>query len=153
MSQPPEQFDLDLPAGLTEALRGAYVHHTQVPPGVDHAILAAARERFGRRRRLKLLARWGAAVSSAAAAVLLIVWVASQRGSTVPDQLATPIPGAKTLKGDIDASGRLDIVDAMTLARRLRAGDATSPAWDVNADAKVDQGDVDALAAAVVNLK
>jgi hypothetical protein len=59
----------------------------------------------------------------------------------------------QAVKGDVDGSGRVDIVDAMILARHLKAGDATEAAWDANGDAKVDQRDVDAVAAAAVSLK
>jgi hypothetical protein len=149
MSDSPEQFDLDVPGPLAEALRGAYQHRIEIPARVDGAVIAAARQKFDRRRRLKVLARWGAAVSAAAAAFLVAVWLLPHRnaGTPGPNQLA------ETLKGDIDHSGRLDIVDAMTLARHLRAGDSPRGAWDVNGDGKVDQKDVDALAAASVSLK
>ena len=149
MSDTQEHFDLELPAALTGALGQAYRHHPAVPPRVNDVILAAAHEKFDRRRRLKLRVRWGAAVSTAAAAaIVVVVWLLPARTPTQNNQLAT-----QTIKGDIDASGRLDIVDAMTLARHLRSGDAPNPAWDANGDAKVDQRDVDALAAAAVNLK
>jgi len=151
MSDSPDQFDLELPDAVIGALGQAYRHRPDVPPRVDDAILAAAHEKFDRRRKLKLLVRWGAVSTAAAAAIVAVVWLLPVRTPTPNHQLATKPP--QTIKGDIDASGQLDIVDAMTLARHLRAGDSPNPAWDANADAKVDQRDVDTLAAAAVNLK
>ena len=147
MADSQDQFELDVPGALGEALRGAYRARMEIPARVDDAVIAAARGKFDRRRRLKLLARWGAAASTVAAAVLVVIWVGSRRDPNVP------VPVAKVVKGDVDGSGRVDIVDAMMLARHLKAGDATEAAWDANGDAKVDQRDVDAVAAAAVSLK
>jgi hypothetical protein len=41
---------------------------------------------------------------------------------------------------------RLDIVDAYSLAVRLRAGQKIEAAWDVNRDGKVDEQDVEEIA-------
>ena len=153
MSETHDQFDLELPDALAGALGRAYRHPTNVPPRIDNTILIAARDKFDRRRKLKLWVRWGAGLSSAAAALLLVLLLLPNRDPTHAPRIAIGPPAMQSIKGDIDASGRLDIVDAMTLARHLRAGDTPNPAWDVDADAKVDQRDVDALAAAAVNLK
>jgi hypothetical protein len=142
-----DQFDLDLPGRLTTALRGAYQHRLEIPARVDDAVVATARQKFHRRRQLKLLSRWGAAVATVAAAILVTIWLLPHRSQNATSPLA------KAIKGDIDQSGQLDIVDAMTLAKHLRAGDPTQGTWDINGDTKVDQKDVDALAAAAVSLK
>jgi hypothetical protein len=154
MSETQDHLDLELPDAFAGALGQAYRHNPVVPPRVDRAVLAAAHYKFDRRRKFKLWIRWGAGLTSAAAAaVLLVLWLLPNRGATDTRQLAAKPPAAKTIKGDIDSSGQLDIVDAMTLARHLRANDPADPTWDANGDAKVDQRDVDALAAAAVNLK
>jgi hypothetical protein len=154
MADSQEEFDLDLPQGLQRALCGAYRHVLDVPRRIDDAVVSAARRKFARRRQLKLWARWGTAVSGAAAAVIaVIVWLGPGRGGPAANQVVTKAPVRTAVKGDIDQSGQLDIVDAMALARHLRAGDATQSQWDVNGDATVDQRDVDALAAAAVDLK
>ena len=149
MSDAQDQFELDLPDGLVDGLRGAYGHRLDILPRVDQAILAAARGKFDHRRKLKLWVRWGAAITSAAAAIVLVLLLLPPRPRA--NQLANTT--TKTIKGDIDASGQLDIVDAMALARYTRAGDAPNAAWDVNGDSTIDQRDVDALAAAAVSLK
>lgn len=47
--------------------------------------------------------------------------------------------------GDVDRSGRVDIVDAYALAVRLRSGQAEA-AWDLNKDGRIDDRDVDEIA-------
>ena len=45
------------------------------------------------------------------------------------------------------------MADALLLAKHVAANDKSDPTWDTNADGRVDQTDVDALAAAAVSLK
>ena len=52
--------------------------------------------------------------------------------------------------GDLDRNGHLDIVDALVLASRLKAGEAVERRHDLNGDGRIDARDVDALAARVV---
>jgi hypothetical protein len=46
------------------------------------------------------------------------------------------------LRADLDRSGRVDVLDAFLLARKLAAGTA-GPEFDLNGDGRVDQRDVD----------
>jgi len=105
--------------GLAATLTPATV---DVPPFVDARIRAIARPT----RR-----RW-----FAAAAALLIglgaTWFALERRPVAP--------------GDVDRSGRVDIVDAYALAVRLRSGQQLEPLYDLNGDGKVDERDVDEIA-------
>lgn len=71
---------------------------------------------------------------ASAAAVLLagaILWSATR---------ATPQPD------DLDRSGRVDILDAYLLARRIQTGGSLDPSWDLNGDGVVDRRDVDEIA-------
>ncbi|MBV8881375.1 MAG: hypothetical protein JO332_15525 [Planctomycetaceae bacterium] len=74
--------------------------------------------------------------SLAMAAALLIavggLWLALRHGPAVP--------------GDVDRSGRVDIVDAYALAVRLRSGLKMDLTFDVNGDGKVDERDVEEIA-------
>jgi hypothetical protein len=141
MSHPPDEFDL--PPRLADALRAAYTHRADVPPRVDDAVLSAAREKFDRRRRLRLMARWGTGLAAGLAAVITLAVV-----------LHRPAAPARSLaKGDVDADGRVNMVDALALARHVAAGDTLDPKWDVNGDGVIDQKDVDAIASAAVSLK
>jgi hypothetical protein len=141
MSHPPDEFDL--PPRLADALRAAYTHRADVPPRVDDAVLSVAREKFARRHLLRLMARWGTGLAAGLAAVITLAVV-----------LHRPAAPARSLaKGDVDADGRVNMVDALALARHVAAGDTLDPKWDVNGDGVIDQKDVDAIASAAVSLK
>ena len=53
---------------------------------------------------------------------------------------------------DVETKGAVDIVDALKLARRIRAGRTDRAHDDINHDGSVDQHDVDAIAMAAVKL-
>jgi hypothetical protein len=57
-----------------------------------------------------------------------------------------------SIPGDIDRSGRVDIVDAYALSVRLKSGQ-TDASYDVNKDGKIDDRDVDEIARRSVALK
>jgi hypothetical protein len=46
----------------------------------------------------------------------------------------------------------VDILDAFTVARAIRANIVPRPEWDLTGDGKVDRGDVEAIARAAVRL-
>ena len=79
----------------------------------------------------------------AAAAALLIglggAWFAIDRRPAIP--------------GDVDRSGRVDIVDAYALAVHLRSGQKVEAVFDVNGDGTVDERDVEEIARRSVALK
>jgi hypothetical protein len=140
MAMEDEQFEL--PEALAEGLRAAYTHRVEIPAERERAVLGAARAEFGRRRRMRMVRGWGMGVAAAIAAmIVVVVWVHHSPG---PRAVA---------KGDVNGDGRVDIVDAMMLARHVANKDRVEKGWDVNGDGVVDQKDVDALAAAAVSLK
>jgi hypothetical protein len=140
MTDANDQFDL--PPRMVGALRDGFAHRAQIPASVDAAILDAARVRFDRRRRLRMRIRWAGGLAAGLAAVIVLA-ISLQRP-----------PAAKAVaKGDVNADGQLNIVDALALAKRLAARDKIDSASDVNGDGAIDQKDVDAIAAASVNLK
>ncbi|HWL92171.1 MAG TPA: dockerin type I domain-containing protein, partial [Phycisphaerae bacterium] len=61
-------------------------------------------------------------------------------------------PGAP-LREDVDGSGRVDILDAFVLARRIDGGAGVSESFDLTGDGQVNRFDVDAVAMAAVRLK
>jgi hypothetical protein len=141
MSQPPDEFDL--PPGLADALRAAYAHRVEIPSRVDDALLSAAHEKFARRRRLRLTARWGTGLAAGLAAVIALAILLHHPAA----------PARSLVKGDVNADGRMNMVDALALARHVAAADNLDPRWDVNGDGVIDQKDVDAIASAAVSLK
>jgi len=97
--------------------------HLDVPASMKRDVMALTRPRRSRR----LLA--------AAAAILIgvgAVWLAMGLRPVAP--------------GDVDRSGRVDIVDAYALAVRLRSGQKLELIYDVNGDGKVDERDVEEIA-------
>jgi len=53
---------------------------------------------------------------------------------------------------DVDGSGRVDILDAWSLARRLRDEAPLESRWDLDRDGDVDDGDVRAAAQLAVRI-
>jgi hypothetical protein len=139
------QFDpeVELPPGLRRALREADRVALKVPPAVDAAVQAAARQHFRSLRRRRLLRIW-VPVSAAAAAILLLF------------VFAEPVLNRARRSGKPPIPTRLEhvtILDAFALARQLEAREGPGREWDYNADGTVDQHDVDALAMAAVRLE
>ena len=126
--------------GLTEDLKRLYGVDLQVPGEVDRVVSTMARRHFaaGKPRRRAARWTWGAA---AAAAVLVAVLCYPQ------------FYGAAPVRGDVDGSGEVDILDAFALARMIREKPVESTTWDMTNDGLVDQGDVDAVAMVAVKLR
>jgi hypothetical protein len=127
--------DLDLPERLIADLHAAFRKRVEVPEALDRTIFEAARLRL-RRRRGALVRRWAAA--AAAAAALALAATLAWRGGD---------------PADLDGNGRIDILDAFALARRLEAGAAPEPRRDIDGDGRVDRRDVDAIARRAVALR
>ena len=132
-----------------EALGGLYRRELRVPAEVDRGILAEARAGFARRRRFWLAARAGAAAAAVAAAVAVVVFLYVDRGRGTARPVAATHAAAA---GDVDGSGRVDILDAFVLARKVEAGTAAAPGEDVNGDGVLDRDDVDRIAAMAVRV-
>jgi hypothetical protein len=132
-----ETNEFDLPK-LSDALQSAYAHRPVVPPSLDQAILTAARQRFDQRRRLRLLARWGAGLAAGLAAAVALM-ISLHKSAPAPTIARADHP--------------LTMVDALTLAKHLAAKDPLDKSWDLNHDSLIDQQDVQAIATAAVSLK
>ena len=139
-----KQFNTDLetsaPRKLVEDVRALYGTRVAVPAHVDDAVLRMAQRRFARRRRLARALRWGVAGVAAAAVLLALIFWPGLRP-------------ADAIREDIDRNGRVDVLDAFTLARSIEAPDGVKKEWDLNGDGVVDRRDVDTVALAAVSLK
>jgi len=133
--QPSEQFAADL-AALDRA-------PFTVPRAIDDAVLRDARTYFARQRSRRMILRIGALVTAAAAVIVVVVHL------SMPTTRDSSPAVVLDERGSKDA---VDIVDALNLAKRIRAGGASAPRDDVNRDGAVDQRDVDAIAMAAVKL-
>ena len=141
MHDEPEPTD----SRLGEDVAAIYHAQPRVPTAIDDAILNRARAHLARRSR-QARRWWGAAAAAAlAACVALVVWV------NIPARVRSH---AISLTGDVNHDGRVDIVDALLLARALeKNSDGRTWSEDVNHDGTVDRRDVDAIAMAAVKLE
>jgi hypothetical protein len=141
--------DAQLPEALRRELAAMYGQRVDVPHTVDDAVLLETRRRLGRNgSRPGVLRRIGpwALPGAVAAAVGLVAWLGTMpfRGGS---QSAVPPVAA-----DIDRSGRVNILDAFALARRIDRREPLEPRWDVNGDGAIDRADVDAIGQKAVEL-
>ena len=144
--QPQPLDEPELPSRLAAELRRLFDAGVGVPAAVDEAILRDARAGFARRRRFWLAARWIGAGAAAAAAVVVLAM--NFYRDVPPTNVVTA-----NVEGDVDGSGRVDIVDALLLAKKVEGGVAPAAMGeDVNGDGSVDRRDVDAVAAIAVRL-
>ena len=134
-----------IPEGLVRELSALYRGEVPVPAAVDAAVLSAAREGWAARRRRRMLLRWAGAGTAAAAAAAVTLLVLNPP-ATVP-------PAPAFAAGDVDRNGRIDILDAFVLAKKVQARQAPSAGWeDVNGDGMLDRNDVEQVAAAAVQV-
>jgi hypothetical protein len=144
----------DLPKPIRSGLDEIYHRPLDVPATVDRAILASARTLWARRRRAMRIWRWsgmGAGVAAAAAIALIV------RMEVMRSEHATPArsPIATMIDPGLNRDRPITIAEAFRLARLLRdehAGQHPAASWDFNGDGKVDERDVQALAAEAVRL-
>jgi hypothetical protein len=156
---------------LAKALRGAYRGRVDVPPEVDEAMRARMHLPFARLRRRRLL--WLAVPAAAAATLAVALYLGSTTGRSTagrapdasapqvslhvpPADAAPPDPGIDAGRparaADVNGDGRVDIRDALVLARKLRAGGPLEGGWDLSGDGVIDRVDVDRIARLVVSV-
>lgn len=153
---PHREPDPELPAGLASDLRALYRTPVPARAGADEAILALARERAAMAsRQSRSVVRIGRWVAAAAAVVV--------GGAFLAVHLAHP-NSPTALAGDVNGDGRVDILDALVLARDVRvvAANGQAPAarrprpsfekYDLNHDGTIDERDVDLIAVQAVRL-
>ena len=126
----------------------------RVPAALDQKILAAGHAEMLAQFRRRRIIRW-TSLGSAAAAAIVVVALVLPKGRTA-DETSAPV-AALARAGDLDRDGRVDILDAFNLARRIAAhhGPITSgvsKTEDVNGDGIVDQKDVDLIARMAVRV-
>ncbi|MDB5171934.1 MAG: hypothetical protein JWN51_707 [Phycisphaerales bacterium] len=135
-----------LPTRLRDDLLRLHAPAVPVPPRIDAAILSRAKADYARRLRWRPVVRWTAVAASIAAIVAITFTLRFMLHHPPSPQLARFAPG------DVDGNGRVDILDAYLLAKRMAAGAKTDPAWDVNGDGVVNQKDVEWIANRAVRI-
>lgn len=143
VQHPDDESQVAVQKELKDDLVGLYGTDVSIPPARNEAILSMAREHMARRRRLRLILRRSLQVASAAAvmalAVLLIRPNPRSNAPSAPLRIAQNEPKLGGLNEpeltapnelklaetahpkDIDHNGRVDILDAFVLARRIES--------------------------------
>jgi hypothetical protein len=138
-ADPDNQPEPELPPKLAEALRSLNRPKIRVPSSIDEAIAQAAADHL-RREPVRVLWPNRYWLAAAAALVLGLFLLRPWERFDRPD-----------LRADLDRSGRVDVLDAFLLARKLADGSAGLE-FDLNGDGRVDQRDVDFAANQAVRL-
>ncbi len=153
-----DDSDDGLPGVIGSAIKNRYGPIPAVPPDVDNAILADARQHLSTRHpfiaRQRRMGSWqwaAIATTVAAAAVMCVVWLPNQTGQDGAVQMASDTASAvdNDVISDVDQNGRIDILDAFTMARQIQSGERTH---DINSDGRFDKLDVELLAQRAVML-
>jgi hypothetical protein len=128
---------------LAAGLRRLGRPRMMVPQSVDDAILAAARSRLARKRVSGTAVAWAAAAAVVLAAGLALLLPVAWRKAAAP-------AGTAAVNMDVNGDGRVDILDALALERKIEGHEQLSLKWDINRDGVVDEKDVRAIAMYVV---
>lgn len=142
---PEESRDL---GRLKAGLRAIHGISQPVPHDIDRAMRQAILSHFEHSSadRRCIWPRWRfVSWTAAAAGILAAVWMLTPMYSPSP-MLAKGDPS------DLDRNGRVDVLDAFMLARRLESTVLVDLAADVNHDGRIDERDVDAIAQQAVAL-
>jgi len=161
MNEERRQFDnepdLRISERFSEDLSRLFAPNRPVPPDIDRAVAEAARRHFVRPERRLWWLRWTVPATAAAAIAIACLWWA-QPGATPPgaqqrySSVVNDSGAEPATSTDIDGNGRVDILDAFTLARHIEARRPTEAMWDFNGDGLIDRRDVDTVALAAVRL-
>jgi hypothetical protein len=142
-----------IPKGLADGL-GAMFPTPSVPARLDDRILDYAISGYRRRRRNRLILRWGACAASVAGIaagiiVLLGAFTSVVRRDAVPPGAGSPAPAIAR------STTRPTILDALQLARDIQRTppEARPIEWDINHDGAVDDADPRAIAMDLVKLE
>ncbi len=152
----PTDSDLQAPPAFARDLKALYTPPSAVPPTTDQAILARIRQQSVGRRRKRMLVRWAVPPAAAAAVIMWVVFNPFVTPDVENSPLAEPaaILGTRQLADhrDIDGNGRVDILDALALARSIKDNRVADQPWDFNGDGLIDRKDVDTVAQSAVSL-
>ncbi len=146
--QPADANGLGLPKAMVQDMASLQKPPHGVPQYMDDAIGEAAWDHFEGIRHRRGIRFWGG-IGVAAAVAFMLFWAehAYQPQMYEPGQ-APPVAGVH----DVDRSGRVDILDALALARYVESGGEYEARWDFNTDGSLDRADVDAAAYSAVSL-
>jgi hypothetical protein len=163
--------NLEAPPKLVAALRQLPTEPVFVPPSVNEAVLRAARQQLGRTEKQKptwfRLMPWTVATAGLATLILLAYPHAKEflgfgalantghRGmkNTSESGLQRQSHGSAYVREDVNQDGKVDILDAFILAKKLQGRPFSDPGLDMNRDGVVDNRDVEVIAVHAVSLE
>ncbi len=145
-----DDLDRQVSDRLRKNLQGLFEPPGTVPARVDKIILDQAHRRLAQPRRLIIRLRWAAEITAAAAVIALAVIVFNPQSAIRNPQSLSPAMAGEW--ADIDANGRVDILDAFQLARQIETRGPVDAQWDLNGDGRIDKDDVNLVALAAVRL-
>jgi len=160
-SQTPEEI---LPDIIIDGLRELDRVPFDVSAEQHNDILKNARQHLKPVNRPRPVRRWRyiVAVTGSVCAALLIFVVTRPTSIEQPVQQASAIPRQADMASktpfrnpkDIDADGKVDILDAYAMARRLQSNDfdGSLSEWDFNSDGQLDEEDIQMVAFEAVML-
>ena len=150
----PTDSDLQAPPEFARDLKAIYAPPSAIPPITDEAILARIRKHSIGRRRKRLLLRWAVPPAAAAAVIMCVVFNPFVTPGVEISPQSAGIWGTRQLADhrDIDGNGRVDILDALALARSIKHNRVAEQPWDFNGDGLIDRKDVDTIAQSAVRL-
>ncbi len=152
----PSDSDLQASPAFARDLKALYSPPSAIPTTTDQAILAGIRRQSVGRRRKRLLLRWAVPPAAVAAVIMWVVFnpfVTPDLEDSPRFESAGPL-GMRQLADhrDIDGNGRVDILDALALARNIKDNSTAEQPWDFNGDGRIDRRDVDTVAQSAVRL-
>jgi hypothetical protein len=133
-----------IPAKLAAELKALYAPPRPVPAYVDASVLGKGRCFLAQIRELRSVIRLPQWLAAAAAVALAAVIGSMLFSSKRPTSVA---------REDINADGRVDVLDAFALARQLERGAVLDRQFDFNGDGVVNQRDIDAVATEAVKVE
>lgn len=152
MANKEEHFDEDLELSVSAGLRADLNAFSQppqpVPAEIDRAVLDRAHQHLIRPQRRRPVLRWVASAAAVAAVIILVFSLNLTRKA----HLSADRSARAEAQADIDHNGRVDILDAFTLARHIESASRPELKLDINGDGLVNRDDVDLVAFAAVRL-
>lgn len=168
--------ELEAPAKLVLALRQLPKEPVFVPPTLDEAIMKAARQHLGWSEKKRpgwfRWMRWTMATAGLAVAIFLAYPYAkeffgsgpstfsrsaksAQRGSENTAESAIPPQrqGLAYVREDLNRDGKVDILDAFMLAKKLQGAPVLDRTLDLNGDGVVNNLDVEIIRVHAVSLE